>query len=67
MSQAAQVWNPRGSMPEKADRYEIRCFQTVEMVSEAQWDGQVWRYLKDGRPCYFQNPEWRKSDQPKFA
>lgn len=67
MSEVEQAWNPRGTKPTEPTVCEIRCFHTVEMVSEARWDGRVWRYLTTGRECYIQTPEWRPTDSPKFA
>ncbi|MFC7515067.1 hypothetical protein ACFQUU_08630 [Herbaspirillum sp. GCM10030257] len=57
----------RDEPPTTAGRYEVSPFQTVEMVSEATWDGKVWRYLSSGRECYIQKLAWRHQQQELAA
>lgn len=57
----------RDKQPAAPGRYEVSPFKTVEMVSEACWDGRVWRYLDSDRECYIQNLAWRYPDHAQAA
>jgi hypothetical protein len=52
-------WFPADVKPVHAGEYPVRMpLKSVTMVNIANWDGDMWRDVETGYPCYFQQVEW---------